>query len=182
VNGEPNELLAALIGDSVERFGPRFRETWIIARVEIEGDAYPETFVDTEAGIIQVRITNSAGRDAQKATYQLAHEAIHCIAATGRRDTIYFEEGLANYNALTSRYLDRNYRRRARRTLPGVLRVPLAAFEALKPTDEAIRALRLEQPDFDRLQPHLIERILGVGPDIAASVCQRMPFDRPIAM
>ncbi|MGB7246414.1 MAG: hypothetical protein WBC64_07050 [Methylovirgula sp.] len=119
-------------------------KTFKIAPVRIEGDIHPETIIDSNAGVIQVRITNSAATDALRRRYQLAHESIHCIVATGRRDTIYFEEGLASYYALTLSCLDRNYRRRARNELPGILRAPLAAFKALKASDEAIRALRLE--------------------------------------
>ena len=175
-------LLAELIDEAVKRYGPRYKGSWAIAPVLIEGDDYPETIVDDDARVIRVRITNKVLTWPPEARYQLAHEAIHCIVATGRRETIYFEEGLANHHALTLPGLPRKYRRGAEKRLIEVLRPPLAAFRALNPTDERIRALRAEQQNVDELQPALVARIFEVSPDKATAVCRRMPEGRPRKM
>lgn len=171
-----DELLAELIKHAAGRFGPRYRETLPIAPV-IFGGAYPQTSI--ENGVITVRVTESVRTDPMRARYQLAHEAVHCVGGTCKPNTIYFEEGLATYYAITLPGLDKNYLRACKKQLHGIFLAPLAAFEALIPTDKTVSALRAQQPNMDQLEPRLVETILRVAPDVAASVCQRMALDRP---
>jgi hypothetical protein len=174
-----DEQLHELIRHAVERFGPRWRATWSIEKVLVQGDNFPETIVDDARQSIRVRVTNLVRLSADEARYELSHESIHCLLATGRRDTIYFEEGLANFYALTLPSLSRQWRRAAKAKLPKILKMPYEAFCALRPTDARVKALRDELPDIDELTPSLVEKHFKVPAEVAAVVCRRMERDRP---
>jgi hypothetical protein len=176
-----DHLLAKYIAQAERRYGSRV-SGWTIAPVIVDRDNFAETLVDRTARRVEVHITNSTRKYPTQAIYQLAHEAVHCFVASGRRDTIYFEEGLANDFALTLPDLPALYRNQALATLPTLLREPLSAFRALNATDEAIRALRAVQPDFDALTPDIIVNSFGVSPQTASDVCKRMPHERPFTM
>jgi hypothetical protein len=177
-----DQLLMELLDDAAKRFGPRHKSEWSVEPVRVDGDNFPETIVDDALQTIRVRVTNLVRSSSQEARYELGHESIHCLLATGRRDTIYFEEGLANHYALTLSGIPRSWRRQAKAKLPRLLAGPYEAFRALSPTDKKIRALRVEQPDIDQLEPTLIEKHFHVSRRVAEAVCQRMRFDRPQKM
>jgi hypothetical protein len=174
-----DQLLNDLIEEAAKRFGPRYRPDWSIEPVRAERDDHPETIIDEVGQRITVWLTKSAASDIQQARYQLCHEAIHCLLAKGKRDTIYFEEGLAIDCALNASGLNRRYRKEAEATMHSVFEPPLKAFRALKPTDEKIKKLRAEVPDIDQLTPALVEKHFGAPSKAAEGVCQRMEFTRP---
>ena len=113
--------LTAILRLAEKRFGSRMGG-WKINPVDVAGSSFPETIVDPAGKTVQVRITASTRKYPMQATYQLAHEAIHCLAPVGRRDTIFFEEGLATHFALT--YPDISPPDRARRRPQHVLEQP----------------------------------------------------------
>lgn len=174
-----DKLLQELIDDAARRFGPRSRATWRILPVRVERRGYPETIFDAQTQAISVRVTERVLTSAEEARYELGHEAVHCLLASGRRDTIYFEEGLANYNALHLPGLPRAFRRGSERILPAVLSHALWAFEALNPSDEKIAALRAEVPEIDLLGVPSVQKHFDVSEKIAQAACLRMPKDRP---
>ena len=131
-----DQLLRELIDDAARRFGPRHKGEWFIEPVLVDGDNFPETIVNDARRTIRVRVTNLVRSSREEARYELGHESIHCLLATGRRDTIYFEEGLANHYALTLPCIPRPWRRRAKAKLPELLSAPYEAFRALCPTDD----------------------------------------------
>jgi hypothetical protein len=132
--------------------------------------------VDTATKTVRTRITESTKTYPQQATFQLAHEAIHCLAPVER------EEGLANHFSLSFGGLPQNYRTESEKMVPEIFRGPLAAFRKLSPTDDQIRNLRNEQPVFDKFTPELIRQHCGADKNLALELCLRLPFDRPAAM
>jgi hypothetical protein len=174
-------LLERILLRAEARFGPRTKG-WIVDKVIADRSSYPETIAYKGSGIISVHMTSFAVLYAHQRIYQIAHESIHCLVASGRRDTNYFEEGLANDFALTFPDLPPAYLSEALEGLPNLLKPPLAAFRALNPKDEAIRALRDELPNLEALEPSHIEKYFDVSDQRAIEVCKRMPLARPPAM
>jgi hypothetical protein len=167
--------LAECVQDVVRRFGPRFRPDYQIQPI-LFGGKIPETVVVANA--IFVRLSETARSSLPQAQYQISHEAVHCVLASGRRDTIFFEEGLAISYSLDAGRISRKLRRTNEASLPKLYKEVLSVFRSINPTDEAVRALRAECPDIDQLQPDLVHRVLQVDPQRAAATCRRMPLER----
>jgi hypothetical protein len=178
INPKMTQKLLTILRSVENRFGPRI-EGWTIKPVDVAGSSFPETTVDTIKKAVQVRITASTNRDPMQATYQLAHETIHCLAPAGRRDAIWFEEGFANHFALTYPELSRRYRAEAEASVPALFVEPLDAFRSLNATDEQIGTLRQEQPLFDELTPELIQKYFSAPAELARKLCDRLPLNRP---
>jgi hypothetical protein len=84
-----------------KRFGPA-EPGWkfqVEAR-DIPGRLFVETIPNPADKTVIVRLRHSANQDPQQRMYQLAHEAIHCLAPRPRRDTLWIEEGFANWHAV----------------------------------------------------------------------------------
>jgi hypothetical protein len=179
-----DHLLAELIEDAALRYGPRYRADWPVEPVLVEGTNYPETIVDQTRQSIRVRVTEFVWSSAEEARYELAHEAIHCLLASGARNTVFFEEGLTVRHGLTLSSIPRRWRDAAERKLPSVLSEPYEAFQRLKPTDKKIRALRADCPDVEQLanQPELVMKHFKVHRAFAEKVCRRMEEARPEKM
>ena len=176
-----DELFEQIMAQTEAQFGPRDR-TWQLGRIVVLGNDYPETTTIELLHVVVVRITESTRQFPMQAIYQLTHETVHCLSPHGRRDTLYFEEGLANHCALTQPLLPEPYLADCLADLPPILLGPLNAFRALNPTAQAVRALRAEQPNLDAVTPALVQGYFGVSHELAAAVCQRMPMGRPERM
>src|ERR1700730_3173430 len=92
--------LHRILSIAENRFGRRVTG-WAMLPVLIEGQRFPQTLVSEAARTTRVRLTLSTNLYPLQATFQLAHEAIHCLSPAERTDTIWFEEGLANHHSLT---------------------------------------------------------------------------------
>jgi len=114
-----------------------------------------------------------------QAAYQLSHEAIHCLASAGRRDTIWFEEGLANHFALTFPEISPPTKSENEQKLPALFVGPVKAFRSLNATDEQIRLLRIVHPWFDLLTLEIIQKHFSATAELAAQLCNRLPKERP---
>lgn len=183
-DGKPDldKLLAEMIDRAIARFGPRHRANWSIAPVSADRDDYPTTLFYAEQQQIKVHVTQPAADNINEARYQLGHEAVHCVLASGLRKTIYFEEGLANWFALSLEDLPKKFRAKAKDKLDPVLKRPLSAFIALRPTDERIASLRAEAPDPETLTKELVEKHFKAPGAVAEPVCRHMGQDRPDRM
>jgi hypothetical protein len=175
------DLFEKLLSQAECRFGPR-DSTWSLDRLWVEGDTFPETSPGSRPRTYSIRLTASTLKYPQQRVYQLAHESIHCLAPTLRRETLWFEEGLANHFALTLPDLPESYRAEAETLLPKLFEGPLAAIRALGASDEAIRLLRLKQPTFDALDTAIIRSHFGASHQLANALCQRLPSGRPYSM
>ena len=140
---------------------------------------YPETIIHN--GVIRVEITASTRQFPQQRVQQLAHEAIYCLVASGRRDTIYLEEGLAHHFVYTYGGLPHEYRHENAKMLHPIFKPPVDAFKALKATDGQIRALRVDFPTMT-VTPDDVLKYCDVKREIAEAVCERMPLLRPDKM
>jgi hypothetical protein len=157
-------------------------KNWNIRPIRIEGDSYPETICDELTKDVIVRVTQSTIQYPLQRTYQLIHESVHCLSPRDKRDTLFFEEGLANWYALTHLFLPENYRREAEKVLDPLLAKHYKVFYELKPTYAKIAALRHDCPGLDEVTPHLIMQHFETSQDVAERLVERMPVARPNVM
>jgi hypothetical protein len=166
-----------------KRFGPA-EPGWkfqVEAR-DIPGRLFVETIPNRADKAVTVRLRQSANQYPQQRMYQLAHEAIHCLAPRPRRDTLWIEEGFANWHAVNYPRLPSSYRKEARESIKGFLAPTYHAFLKLKPTDAQIAALRKDQPVLDDVQADDIIKHFGATEELAKQLIQRLPKDRPPEM
>jgi hypothetical protein len=155
---------------------------WKIMPIQIVGDNYPETTCDAVTREVTIRVTTSTIRHPQQRTYQLTHESVHCLSPRKRSDTLFFEEGLANWYALTHRSLPREYRHEAEQKLDPLLAKPYKLFCALMPTYQQIASLRADCPVLDDVTSELIIKHFSATPELAAQLMERLPKNRPSVM
>jgi hypothetical protein len=155
---------------------------WKIGPIKIEGEDHPETTCNDVTKDVIVRVTVSTMTYPQQRTYQLTHESVHCLSPRNRRDTLFFEEGLANWYVLTHPSLPDEFRKDAERILDPFLAKPYKLFCELKPTYGRIAALRADCPGLDDVTPELIIKHFTASPGLAAKLMERLPKDRPAVM
>lgn len=155
---------------------------WKIGPIKIVGQIYPETTCNEITKYVTVRVTESTFTAPQQRIYQLTHESIHCLSPRNRRDTLFFEEGLANWYTLTSTSLPEDYRKEAERTLDPLLAKPYNLFLELRPTHQQIASLRNDCPGLDDVTLELIINHFTASTELASMLMQRLPLDRPETM
>jgi hypothetical protein len=155
---------------------------WTYAPILIKGSNHPETTCNPDTRLVQVRVTVSTLNDPMQRSYQLIHESVHCLSPRNRRDTLFFEEGLANWYALTIRSLPESYRQENEGHLVPLLKRPFELFRQLKPSYEKVAALRKDCVGLDDVTEALIEKHFACGKGLATQLMERLPEDRPAVM
>lgn len=148
----------------------------------MRGSNYPETECDDIARRVTVRVTESTIDDLRQLKYQLTHESVHCLSPRNRRDTLFFEEGLANWYTLTQPSLPQDYRQSSAKVLPQLLAKPYEIFKELNPTYEKIASLRTKCPGLDDVTTELIIEHFAVPREFAEKLMERLPKERPQRM
>jgi len=176
-----NQEFKKIFKQTQQLLGPREPSRKIMP-IQIEGDNYPETTCDAVTREVTIRVTTSTITYPQQRTYQLRHESVHCLSPRNRPDTLFFEEGLANWYALTHRSLPSEYRQKSEQKLDPLLAKPYKLFCALVPTYQQIAALRTDCPVLDDVTSELIIKHFSAAPELAAQLMERLPKNRPSVM
>jgi hypothetical protein len=155
---------------------------WNIGPIKVGGDNYPETTCNEATKEVAVRVTESTIKYPLQRSYQLIHESVHCLSPRNKRETLFFEEGLANWYALTHQSLPESYRREAEALLDSLLAKPYKIFCQLRPTYAKIAALRKDCPGLDEVPARLIIKHFEAPDQIADLLMERMPEARPKLM
>ena len=138
---------------------------------------WPES-VPENSGEMIVYVVKDALSKPSEAKYQLAHEAIHCLAATTTRKTRTFEEGLAVDFALAR--LSPRDRIQSRKVLPAIFKEAYDDFSKASKyqrdqrKNKEGREIRPRIDDFDE------EFIMGqfhASAELAAKLSKRFPED-----
>ncbi|HTO14422.1 MAG TPA: hypothetical protein VLZ83_01565 [Edaphocola sp.] len=82
-----------------EKYGQRDK-LFTILGIELNQLDYPQIWFPEHTNNIIIQLTSDCLYDINRAVYQLAHEAIHCLNPVLGEDTNYLEEGLATHFAL----------------------------------------------------------------------------------
>src|SRR5262245_12248896 len=87
--------LGRMLFDAETRYGPRDKE-WTVLGIELVSEEMPHIWYPANFGkTITIRLGSGAHDCELIACYQLAHEAIHLLAPTGKGGASVLEEGLA---------------------------------------------------------------------------------------
>ena len=78
-----------------EKYGPR-DYSYTILGVEFNQDGHPRIWYPGNRKHLIIQISLDCFNDFNRAVFQVAHEAIHCLCPTGVKSANVLEEGLAN--------------------------------------------------------------------------------------
>jgi hypothetical protein len=113
-----------LLKEAEVRFGSASRK--IRFKVRARENPAPETRADGTAGAT-VYYAREARHDPSRLRFQLAHEVVHCLSGTFKRDPLKLEEGFAVYFSLNLWANDPAYQEKARDSLPLFIEKPLSS-------------------------------------------------------
>ena len=178
---EFNREFKKIFKETQRRLG-KMEPGWKIGPIKIEGDDYPQTTCNEITKCVVVRVTKSTLEYPTRRTYQLTHESVHCLSPRDKSDTLFFEEGLANWYTLTNPALPEEYREESKAILDPLLAKPFQIFCELNPTYQRISALRAECPGLDEVTVELIIKHFGASETLAKRLMDRLPSYRPSVM
>jgi len=87
--------LGHILRTAEEKYGPR-DYTYTILGIEFNQDGHPRIWYPGDCKNIVIQISMDCMNDINRAVFQVAHEAIHCLCPTGTKTANVLEEGLAN--------------------------------------------------------------------------------------
>jgi hypothetical protein len=169
MNFDAKKIFREQFATAERRFGKRDHQH----KLEVGGrpNRTPETILPPQSDTVHVYYYDGARDDGQRMTFQLAHEAIHVLAGSFRRDATLFEEGLAVHFSLDR--VSYTYKVLAEPDLPPLFLNALHRFRQLRATDSAIRNLR-KHSAIDAISPALLEKFFAAPVDLAIALCERV--------
>jgi hypothetical protein len=100
INGGYSWTITSKLGDILleaeNRYGNR-DQSYTILGVELTVNDHPQVWYPKNCNNIIIQITANCLDDMNRAVFQVAHEAIHCLSPSGGRNANVLEEGLADY-------------------------------------------------------------------------------------
>ena len=88
--------LGHILQTAETKYGERDK-SYTILGVEITAQDNPQIWYPGNCKNAVIQITANCANDINRAVYQVAHEAIHCLSLTGGSNSNYLEEGLATH-------------------------------------------------------------------------------------
>jgi len=99
--------LGNILRSAEEKYGNR-DQSYTILGVEFTQDEIPQIWYPGNCKHIVIQITMNCMDDFNRAIYQVAHEAIHCLSPTGRNGASVLEEGLATLFSIEYTFANKN--------------------------------------------------------------------------
>ena len=87
--------LGHILKTAEEKYGQR-DYSYTILGVEFNQDEHPRIWYPGNCKNVIIQISMNCINDLNRAVFQVAHEAIHCLCPTGSKNANVLEEGLAN--------------------------------------------------------------------------------------
>ena len=91
--------LGHILDVAESKFGKRDK-SYTILGVELNQAGHPQIWYPSNNKNLIIQISLNCIDDINRAVFQVAHEAIHCLSPTGNRTANILEEGLANLFAI----------------------------------------------------------------------------------
>lgn len=88
--------LGNMLRQAEEKYGQR-DYSYTILGVEFNQEEHPRIWYPGDCKHIVIQITMNCINDLNRAVFQVAHEAIHCLSPQGKNSATVLEEGLASY-------------------------------------------------------------------------------------
>ncbi|KAB0669041.1 hypothetical protein F6V30_14490 [Oryzomonas sagensis] len=160
--------LKNIIKDVEELFGPRDKD-FVLLGVDFLFEGGPHLSVRDKTAVIQLE--KAAFLDFELACLQCAHECVHLLSPSLRRETTYLEEGVATYFA---NWLDSKADFNRGQLLLEEYQVALVHVEKLLNIDpNAIRVLRQHDPKLSKISKYLLLALYPSLGEAAADVLTR---------
>jgi len=152
--GEISYTLTTLLGEILNQleadYGPR-DSGYTLLGIEFGGDE-PHIRYPTKCKQIAIRLTDAARLAPEQALFQLAHEAVHLLAPTGK-DALVVEEGIAT---LFSHRMSAAYGSSFRNNEPAYACAEQTVLEWLQIHPGGVQAVRAIEPNFFAWKPSII--------------------------
>jgi len=160
--------LGHILRTAEEKYGPR-DHTYTILGVEFNQDGHPRIWYPGDCKNVIIQISMNCINDINRAVFQVAHEAIHCLCPTGTKTANVLEEGLANLFSVEYTLTNGNgvwTSNGQKYTDASELVKQLLSFD-----QEIIKKLRLVQPTISSIDKDLILKTnSNVPEDLAESL------------
>ena len=88
--------LGDMFNKAEELFGVRDKEYTILG-IELANNSQPQIWFPGNCKYVIIQITEDCSKNMEKAIFQVAHEAIHCLCPNSKKKVTVLEEGLATY-------------------------------------------------------------------------------------
>lgn len=160
--------LGHIIRTAEEKYGPR-DYSYTILGIEFNQDGHPRIWYPGNCKHIIIQISMNCTEDMNRAVFQVAHEAIHCLCPTGIKSANVLEEGLANLFSIEYTLTNGNgvwSSNDQKYTDASELVKQLLSFD-----NEIIKKLRLVQPTISLINKELI---LEINPNVPADLAEKL--------
>lgn len=154
--------LGHILRTAEEKYGPR-DYTYTILGVEFNLDGHPRIWYPENCKNIIIQISLNCINDINRAVFQVAHEAIHCLCPTGTKSANVLEEGLANLFSIEYTLANENgvwSSNSQKYTEASELVKQLLSYDI-----EIIKKLRLVQPTISSIDKDLIMKTNAKVPE-----------------
>ncbi|TKB96179.1 hypothetical protein [Pedobacter cryotolerans] len=151
-----------------KKYGPR-DYTYTILGVELNQDGHPRIWYPGDCKNLVIQISMNCINDIDRAVFQVAHEAIHCLSPTGTNRANVLEEGLANLFSIEYTLANGNgiwTSNDQKYTDASELVKQLLSFD-----QEIIKKLRLAQPAISSIDKELI---LKTNSNVPENLAERL--------
>ena len=160
--------LGHIIRTAEEKYGLR-DYTYTILGVEFNQDGHPRIWYPGDCKHVIIQISMDCLDDINRAVFQVAHEAVHCLCPTGTDNANVLEEGLANLFSIEYTLANENgvwSSNDQRYTEASELVKQLLSFDS-----EIIKKLRLVQPTLSNIDSNLI---LKTNPNVPVALADKL--------
>lgn len=163
--------IASRLGDALRDaeslFGERDK-SYTILGVELTNQGYPQIWYPGDRKHLIVQVTESCLFDMDRAIFQVAHDAIHCLAPNGSAQANVLEEGLATLYA--ERYYSciegHGYLKSA---VPSYIAARDLVLKLLSYDADIIKKVRNVEPNFSSMNPEQFHEIESVSKKLSSS-------------
>lgn len=160
--------LGHILKTAEEKYGPR-DYSYTILGVEFNQSNHPKIWYPENCKHIIIQISMNCINDFNRAVFQVAHEAIHCLCPTGKKSANVLEEGLANLFAIEYTLKNGNgiwSSNNQKYTDASELVKQLLSFDG-----EIVKKLRLVEPTISSIDKELI---LKTNPNISEELADKL--------
>lgn len=160
--------LGHILRTAEEQYGPR-DYSYTILGVEFNQDGHPRIWYPDDCKHLIIQISMSCIQDINRAVFQVAHEAVHCLCPTGTNNANVLEEGLANLFSIE--YTITNGNGVWASNDPKYTDASELVKQLLSYDNEILKKLRLVQPTISSIDTDLI---LKINPNVPADLAEKL--------
>jgi hypothetical protein len=163
-----------IINTAETRYGKR-DYSYTILGIELTQEDCPQIWYPGNCKDIIIQITKGCLNNMDKAVFQVAHEAIHCLSPNNGRKTSVLEEGLATL--FSTQYAQENNHGNYQADRPEYIDAYNLVSNFLSIDFDIVKKLREIEPTISLINENLI---LSINPNIQLNLIQKLLMPFPI--